>query len=78
MYNLIKNYCLFLNHKQKKYAHICGAFDNGTKKCCKYCNHFILWGTSTGYCDEKDCDKSTWDKACRKYKYNKNHSGDLV
>ena len=47
---------------------ICGDFDNGTDRCCKYCNYFFLWGVSTGYCMKKDEDMLSWDEACEKFK----------
>lgn len=47
---------------------ICGDFDNGTDRCCKYCNYFFLWGVSTGYCTEKCEDMLSWDEACEKFK----------
>jgi len=46
---------------------ICGAFTKGTKKPCKYCKYFHLWGVSTGYCTLHEQDFSTWEH-CKYYK----------
>lgn len=46
---------------------ICGAFTNKTKKPCKYCSRFLLWGISTGYCFKHRKDMMTWDH-CKYYK----------
>ena len=46
---------------------ICGDFDNGTKECCKYCGHFMLWGVNTGFCDVKNDDMCSWN-SCERFK----------
>ena len=51
---------------------VCGAFDNGTDKCCKYCKHFMLWGVSTGYCDIKDEDMQS-SNSCDRFEKENEH-----
>lgn len=48
---------------------ICGDFTHGRKKPCKYCEHFMLWGISTGMCCRSETfkDVMTWDH-CKYFK----------
>ena len=48
--------------------HFCGPYDNGTEKCCKYCEYFRLWGTCTGYCTVIQDDTCTFTEACESFK----------
>jgi hypothetical protein len=48
---------------------LCGAFTHGTRKPCKYCRNFMLWGVSTGACFIHRQDMSTWDH-CKYFKRN--------
>lgn len=47
--------------------HLCGPFSNGSRKCCKYCRHFFLWGVSAGHCGVIKDDVLTMDDACEHF-----------
>lgn len=44
--------------------HFCGPFSNGSRNCCKYCEHFFLWGVSTGWCNVIKNDVCTFTDGC--------------
>jgi hypothetical protein len=35
---------------------ICGSYTGNTKKPCKHCKYFMLWGVAYGYCGKHNID----------------------
>ena len=46
---------------------ICGAFTHGTRKPCKHCKHFLLWGICYGLCTVHDKNMHT-SEHCKYFK----------
>ncbi len=46
---------------------ICGSYTGNTKKPCKHCKHFMLWGVGYGYCGKHKIDTYCSDH-CKYFK----------
>lgn len=48
--------------------HIDGSWTGTQKKPCKHCKHFLLWGTSIGYCMRRDENFINCREHCKYFK----------